>query len=452
VGDFLTVRAQEIAKMDTPEAQNLHREFLCVHCSGKIRITWDLPPTTAACPMCGGEITSPAAENVPTEPELAPAVVLPVAPVALPTRKIVPAAMVIRNPEPLPKNIAPNALPRIEENLPPLAPVVAEASAWKLIVGLAALVLALLGIAAGAYFYPLKTSPKATAAGNESAPPASSVREENYIRVGWQKEAKQLLKTFIAAPNCDAKLPLILNAEGLASKINDFYGGAAINDNDTPADAFSTASSELAADDRKRGLFMMTYDQPPQFEMKEFFRPLASLEVQYGIDEADLLLSTVSRVGNFAMEPLRVQAFFKRTPEGLKLDWELFVQTKYRTFLNFVELPELNQVGIFRVCIAEDVPDKGRTIAGTRSYRLLDPANTADAARLNVKIDSDIGRTLSTLNWRGIENAKPQLRTATVELKWLENDQAPELVISRFICWEFLGLGGQASPATALAK
>jgi hypothetical protein len=51
--------------------------------------------------------------------------------------------------------------------------------------------------------------------------------------------------------------------------------------------------SPISEENRKRGLFMMTYDPQPQFEMKKFFRPLASLEVQYGVDEADLLLSTL---------------------------------------------------------------------------------------------------------------------------------------------------------------
>ncbi|RYD37370.1 MAG: hypothetical protein EOP85_17640, partial [Verrucomicrobiaceae bacterium] len=222
-----------------------------------------------------------------------------------------------------------------------------------------------------------------TAAGNPS------VNEANYIRIGWQKEAYQVLRDYMAATEAKDKIPFILNGPELAARIEDFYGGGMIIDSDTPADTFSVY--DLSEEDRKRGLFMMIYDQPPQFEMKEFFRPLASLEVQYGVDEADLLLSTLARVGNFAMEPLRVHAFFKRTPEGLKLDWEIFAQTKYRTFQNFVELPEAGQTGVFRVFVVEDVPDKGRAVPGTRTYRVVDPANTTDIARVNVKVDSDTG-------------------------------------------------------------
>lgn len=277
-----------------------------------------------------------------------------------------------------------------------------------------------------------------------------AAKEANYIRIGWQKEACQLLRDYMAATTSQDKLPFILRGDALAGQFDDFYGGGVINDSDTPADAFSIY--ELSEEDRRRGLFLMIYDQPPQFEMREFFRPLAPLEVQYGIDEAGMLLGMIARVGNFAMEPLRVHAFFKRTAEGLKLDWEIFAQTKYRTFQNFVELPETGQVGVFRVMIVEDVPDKGHLETAARTYRMVDPANTTDTARVNVEVDSETGRVLSIINWRGTKEARPITRTATVELKWTGEPSAPELEISRFICWEFLGLGGEDSLSTASAK
>ena len=280
--------------------------------------------------------------------------------------------------------------------------------------------------------------------------PDPKISEANYIRIGWQKDAYEILKNYMAATTSQGKLPFILNSETLATRVEDFYGGGMIVDSDTPADAFSIY--ELNEEDRKRGLFMLVFDQPPQFEMKEFFRPLASMEVQYGVDEADLLLSTVARVGNFAMEPLRVHAFFKRTAEGLKLDWEVFAQTKYRTFQNFVELPEVGHSGVFRIFVVEDVPEKGHSVSGTRTYRLADPANTSDTARVNVPINSEISRALSIINWRGTKENKPITRNATVELKWAGDESAPQLEISRFICWEFLGLGGQDPTAPAAAR
>lgn len=281
----------------------------------------------------------------------------------------------------------------------------------------------------------VKPQPILAAVGNHA------MQEANYLRIGWQKDAYDLLRGFLSAPSVEEKLPFILNPEALGPKLASFYGGDFARDGDTPAEAFS--AYELEMEDRQRGLFMMIYDQPPQFRMREFFRPLASLEVQYGIEEADMLLSTVARAGNFAMEPVRAHAFFKRTAQGLRLDWELFAQTKYRTLRQFVDLSTSGKIEVFRVLIVEDVPDKGQAVAGTRTYRIEDPANPGDNARINVRVDSEIGRALSKINWRGTKDKQPLAQTATVELQWSGDANDPELVISRFVCWEFLGLGGE---------
>ena len=443
------------------------REFHCNHCNGKILIPKDLPPTTGPCPHCSGIITSPAPETaapaafqVPVAPAAPPPPPEPVAQ-AQPA-PVLPAPVL---PAPVKSSVAPSeievqrvpaAIPQPNEpshgNKRKGKPAAIKTTPHKsgLIPAMLVLLVLILGAGVAVHFV-------AQEMGKNIPPPTITtaagdpvVKEANYIRIGWQKDAYQLLRDYMAGTSSQQKLPYILNANALASRLEDFYGGGVINDSDTPADAFSIY--ELSEEDRKRGLFMMIYDQPPQFEMKEFFRPLASLEVQYGIDEADLLLSTLARVGNFAMEPLRVHAFFKRTSEGLKLDWEILAQTKYRTFQNFVELPETGQRGVFRVFIVEDVPDKGRLEAGTRTYRVADPANTGDTARINVKVDSEIGRALSIINWRGTKESRPITRTATVELKWTGEPAAPQLEISRFICWEFLGLGGKDTPATASTK
>lgn len=107
----------------------------------------------------------------------------------------------------------------------------------------------------------------------------------------------------------------------------------------------------------------MIYDQPPQLEMKEFFRQLASLDVQYGLNKADLLQSALARVSNFAMSPPR-----------------------------------------------------------------------------------------SIINWRGTKKNKPITHTATLGLKSTSDPSAPELEISRFVCWELLRLGGEETTVTASIK
>jgi hypothetical protein len=450
--------------MSDPNIPANLREFRCNHCDGNIRIPLELPPTTGPCPHCGGIITSPAYEP-PKLPLAESEIVQPVikspqalsippepipAPVSLPQPPPYqePTAIPIAQPvEPPPE---PTKLPKPKKEKKVSNPKEEKPKRSGLIATLAIVFLLMLALG-GAIILALKEmgakDPQPVVMAPVSNP---TVNEANYIRIGWQKDAYEVLKNYMAATDTQTKTPFILRGAELSSKIEQFYGDDLIVDSDTPAEAFSVY--ELDEKDRKRGLFMMIYDQPPQFEMKEFFRPLASLEVQYGVDEADLLLSTLARVGNFAMEPLRVHAFFKKTPEGLKLDWEIFAQTKYRTLQSFVELPEVGQSGVFRVFIVEDVPEKGRSVAGNRTYRIADPANTDDTARINVKIDSETGRTLSIINWRGSKESKPITRTATLELKWTGDPSAPELEISRFVCWEFLGLGGEETPVTASTK
>jgi hypothetical protein len=392
--------------MENPTTRSDRREFSCSLCNGRIVIPWDLPPTTAPCPRCGGMITSPP----PVEP-----------------------------PHPVPP--AGHVIPR--DRAPATLRSGGGAKAGKkdrLAPAIFLLMLALGG--AGAVF--LATRENHPDPSNTSAhPPAredDGIREARYIRIGWRKEAVEVLRGFLAARNPNDKLPFILNGPDFAGRVRDFYGDAVIDDSDTPFEGFSF--DELSEEDRRRGLFMMTYDQPPQFDMREFFMPLAPLEVQHGIEEPDLMFSTFARASNFAMDPLRVHAFFKRTPGGLKLDWEIFSQTKYRTLRNFIELPAPGHAGVFRVLMMEDVPDRHRDEAGYRTYRIVDPAHNSDSARVRVKVDSEIGRMLSVINWRGSDSKQPIMRTATVELTWTGGDAAPELAIRRFICWEFLGLGG----------
>lgn len=454
-----------------------NREFSCLHCSGRIQIPWNLPPTTGPCPHCGGTITSPTPGE--EEPDL-PAVVAPVparevaqaaaaAPVAIPPAAEPPAAR--EAPEPSrqnPKDPQPGlpSIPPRRADLPPpgknpienakkdqksqpkkVASKQSEGPPAKsgLIPVMLVILLLVLAVGAGIYY----------AAGElgRNIPPPSTVRkpgnpltnEDHFLRIGWQKEAYEVLRGYLAGTSAEEKLPFIVNADSLAPKIEDFYGGVEINDADTPVDSFSPY--ELSLEDRKRGLFLMIYDRPYQFDIKEFFRPLASAEVQAGIDEAGLLLSSVANVDNFTMEPLRAHAYFKRTPQGLKLEWEVFAQTKYRTLQTFVEIPEPGLTGVFRVFIVEDVPNKRLSEPGYRTYRIIDTAYATDSARINVKVDSEIGRALSVINWREIKDARPITRTATVELKWSGGESAPNLEISRLVCWEFLGLGGQETPA-----
>lgn len=445
------------------------RAFHCNHCNGQVLIPWNLPATTAPCPHCGGTITSPeppvvqapAVSPIPGMPAVVPAP----APVAMPEPQVA---------SPTPSHIPP---PRESSQLPkfsssPVEPAPRQAAAPSpapapaaekpsggnpkspLTAILATLLLLCLCAGVATFFVQrlLKSqnNPALTAPAIP-LPQHSTAAEDNYIRTGWQRDAFQVLDSFIKGKSPAEKKAYVLDPDRVSSRMEDFYGGGVINDSDTPAETFSVY--ELSEQDRRRGLFMMVYDQPPQLDMKEFFSPIAPVEVQKGLQEPDILLSTMARIGNFSMEPVRVHAFFKRVNNELKLDWEVFAQTKYRTLQTFVELPETGLIQTFRVFIVEDVPGREIPEPGTRTYRIADPANTSDSARVNVKIDSELGRTLSLINWRGIKDAKPSTRTATIELKWGGTAEKPVLEINRFLCWEFLGLGGtEAQPSPGVSQ
>ena len=277
-----------------------------------------------------------------------------------------------------------------------------------------------------------------------------NISEADYIRIGWQADAHNVLGKFIAGKSVKEKLPYINNADQLHEKMEQFYGGVAIDDEDTPDNLF--AVKELSEDYKKRGIFMFTYEQPPRFAPEEFFKPLAPLDVRYGVEGTDSLLNVGTQIENFSMEPVRVHALFKRTSKGLRLDWEVFAQSKYRIFRNFTELPHIGQPETFRVIIVEDTPEKSHVIAGYNSYRIMDPAYLDDSVRINVSLDSDIGKLLSTIDWRGTDKRSIIPRTATIELVWTDRQGSPALEIKRFICWEFLGLGGVEIPAKASSR
>lgn len=428
---------------------NQQREFRCNHCSGRILVPISLPPTTGPCPHCSGTIVSPDFLKELSSPAAA------FGSIPVPTPVVAPPVQVAATPAPVsaaipaaeqPAPVAPSA-PAVEApTAPEAAPAkVASVSApsksrRSLIPALLVMMLLICGAGAGVVYLFNNMGRNAGSLNLSNLPSPNKGGEDDYLRNGWRREANTLLRSYVTATTAEEKAPFILGGKLAEEKLNEFYGGGRIDDADTPAEASSVF--DLSMEDRKRGLFMMIYDQPPQFEMREFFRPLASLEVQYSLVDADLLLSSVARASNFAMESVRVHAFFKRTPEGLKLDWDMFAQTKYRTLRNFIEIPTSGMKGVFRVFVVEDVPDQGKTVAGIRTYRIADPANTSDSTRINVKIDSEAGRALSIINWRGSKDGQPQTRTATLELEWVGKD-SPQLTVSRFICWEFLGLGGQ---------
>ncbi|MEM9237383.1 MAG: hypothetical protein AAGB14_11440, partial [Verrucomicrobiota bacterium] len=300
----------------------------------------------------------------------------------------------------------------------------------------------LLAVAGGAYLYVTAKLREKDVESGIAHGKTAEMKEKEYLESGWEADARALLASFLAAETAAGKASHVIRGSELLGEMERFYGEDGIDDSDTPESAFSIYPLDMK--DKKRGIFMLSYDKPPAYELGEFFTPLAPLDVKYGVREPDMLLAAVGRTNNFTAESLRVNAIFKRSEDGLKLDWETFIQTKHRTMRDFLELPEPGKKQVFRVIVSETVPETRNAPAGHRTYLIADPAHgSVDSTRVYVAGDSNIGRAFSILNWRGTKDGRVVAKTATLELEW-SREATPRLSVSRFLCWEFLGVGGEA--------
>src|SRR5690606_21043132 len=141
---------------------------------------------------------------------------------------------------------------------------------------------------------------------------------------------------------------------------------------------------------------------PVQWSMKDFFRPLPTREVALDPSKADFNVATGADIDNFTMDEDRIFVFFKEKDKEMRLDWDIFVQTKDRLLEKFISFPRSGQSAIFRGTIIEDVPEGVRGANdNTRVYRFIDMAHLESAVRIAVPNDSEEGKFLSEIAWRG---------------------------------------------------
>ncbi|MDG1358477.1 MAG: hypothetical protein P8P36_09815 [Akkermansiaceae bacterium] len=279
----------------------------------------------------------------------------------------------------------------------------------------------------------------------EGSVTAEELRQE-WITHGWKKEASQVLAGFMAAKSIDERMKYAIANDGVLDDLREFYPPGS-DDRDTPIEFFAHRSG--AIQDHERGIFRMQYRQPGQVELSEYFAPIGTLDKIMEIKGATLIDMAYAIDKSNVSAPIAVVAFFKGTEEGLKLDASIFIQGKFRTFRSFVDYPKLGHKKIFRVAISESIDHELRDDQQYRSYRIQDFAYPEEHVNVAVKADSKIGRALADINWRGM-NREYQSRNATIELGW-SKDKPARLQIERFICWEFLGVGGADGKASKQA-
>ena len=417
-------------------SQQSTESFLCDHCQKKIYIHAGLPPITSPCPHCGKEVTSPdfskgvstpsaavsksqAAKEKPKESK---------SPEQKASAQSKGALIVESEEEEVTKGVEPEAVTQpseIDRPRPALA-------------GFILMLLAAGGAMLWWFYQQENKSPSGSSPGDARAVQAKDP-QELWREAGWKDDANKVLAGFMEAQSPDQRMQYVIPNEGVLEELEMFYPEGT-DDSGTLVSSFvhRTTGNEK---DRKRGIFLMQYRQPAPVDIRENFLPLGSLDKILGVENATLIDMAHDLEDENLSQPIMINAYFKQTPEGLKLDASAFIQSKFRTFRAFVDYPRPGKKQVLRVAISESIEHRLRDDKSYRTYRLDDFAYPDDHINISIPAESELAKTLAVINWRGA-NRDPVLRYATVELGW--SDQKPaQLQLERLICWEFLGVGGE---------
>lgn len=431
--------------------------FRCKHCNKAIFIPAGLAATTAPCPHCGKEVTSPdqSMKPVPGGSD-AGAGAGQADTAAAPAAKPAPVTETIRLEAPK-KSVA-EAAQNEDLGMPRLAGGGGGGNKRRGKGNMAAVIAAvlILLVAGGVTLWlagKWEKDQQADAGGADRSADTPTMSAEAWSLTGWKQDASEVLSAFMTAKTPEERMKYAIPNEGVLDELKMFYP-AGSDDADTPQESFGHVMGGEA--DRRRGIFLMQYRQPAQIDMRGYFAPIGSLEAVTG-QRLTSLLEMAHRIdeGNLS-SPIGINAFFKKTDQGLKLDASVFIQGKFRTFRAFVDYPRPGKTQVFRVVARESLSHELRDDLRYRTYRLEDFAYPRDFVNVPIRVDSEAGKILAALNWRGL-NRELTMRTATVELGW--SDESPsQLKVIKVVCWEFLGVGGaigntvvQESPADSSA-
>jgi hypothetical protein len=361
--------------------------FHCPSCNGRIVIPFNLPPTTGPCPHCQATITSPDFNTSAIEVEVANVVEAPT-----------PAPAPAPAPEPTPASEAtPSPTERTKARTK-------SGKKGKPIVLIFVFLIIISALGGGAYFVMgmLKGKEEVNKPLAIKAPAGKPTEPAKPVN-------NPTMEKYLAAYSLNEKMDHVLNAETLRPKIEAFYANRTIDETSTPANKFSRA--QIPETDSKKGFILLNYDQP---------------------DASSTSSST------------KVLAFLKETEKGVKLDWEVFAQTRYKTFNGFIKNPMVGKTEVFRLIITkESKTNPPSTPAPSPSYTFSDPIHKDDSVQISVLATTQAGQALARLDQESTKAKSSVSRTATVELIWAGNPQKPQLEVKRFICWEFLNLGGK---------
>ena len=396
----------------------------------------ELPPTVAPCPHCGKEVTSPDQNQQQESPsELS-------SDEQGSDEKVVRLKVEDRGPVQV----------RQIEDLGAPSELILDENSRRAKGGKAIWVaaIALLLVAGGLVLLLTRqgeNEPSSNGAGWAQGTETAESQEEAWLTSGWKEEASKVLAAFLKARSPAERMKYVIANKGVLEELQIFYPEGS-DDSDSPIESFAHRTG--SENDQKKGIFLMQYRRPSLADMRDHFTPIGSLDKILGVEGSTLLDMALQINEDNISKPIGINAFFKKTDDGLKLDASVFIQGKFRTFRAFADYPRPGKKQLFRVVASESMVHELRDDKRYRTYRLDDYAYPQDYINVPVLVGSEVGNVLSSLNWRGM-NRDMSFRTATVELGW-SKEKPSKLTIERVICWQFLGVGGEVGNTTESDK
>jgi hypothetical protein len=361
-----------------------------------IYIPFDLPPTSAPCPHCRQVIMSPPP---------------PAAPAILPPKKEIAESLPALQPA-LPA-------PEISHNEPP-AP--ASKAPWFISIFLLVL------IAAGSKLFYEEYLRFANASDSTSSQsPPSSINLYNR-----DKQARVALRSFLSATTLEDKARHVIGGQATLQRLLPEWGDKLLHEEPIHEEDF--ASIITGDEEGENPVFLLFYDRPSTYDIKKLFPPLMPMEVTSKLQPIDPLFLPLTDRSRFESEPLRINAFFKQTDDGVLLDWDIYLQTRYRTLRAFVGSAPAGKRSTFRVIALHDVPLPEEKRKMQKVYRLTDVANISDSFRVFTPMGSKAAESMSKIDWYGQPDKSNPLAPVTVVLEKLPDGG---VLLAEHICWDF---------------
>lgn len=223
---------------------------------------------------------------------------------------------------------------------------------------------------------------------------------------------------FHRAKSPEEKLKWVLRSEDVRDKLFDYYSAKPDQKfAESPLKGYS-APERMGVDDIRRGIVALVKEVPHE--------------------------------SNPDAKRLEMIAFFRQTHDGIKLDWESYVQAQDGLLRKFLQ-NDSSAPGIFRVRLTRSHYFGKAQPAHTICVQLDDLVSLPKQPFVFIPENSELALEIKEhLPWSA--NILKSTRYATVQLSWKSSLRSPgkrNLVIDELLCWELLGVGSEATPPEA---